>query len=60
VLGELDALCLPSHINADPETGAAHVCGHNFQIASMLGAAIALTQANIKSHLEFLKKSTFF
>jgi amidohydrolase len=51
VLGELDALCLPSHPNADPESGAAHVCGHNFQIATMLGVAIALTQANIKNHL---------
>ena len=51
VLGELDALCLPSHPNADPESGAAHVCGHNFQIATMLGAAIALTQANIKDNL---------
>jgi amidohydrolase len=51
VLGELDALCLPSHPNADPETGAAHVCGHNFQIATMLGTAIALSQAGIKEHL---------
>jgi amidohydrolase len=51
VLGELDALCLPSHPNADPESGAAHVCGHNFQIATMLGTAIALTQPNIKDNL---------
>ena len=51
VLGELDALCLPSHPDADPESGAAHVCGHNFQIATMLGTAIALTQAGIKENL---------
>ena len=51
VMGELDALCLPSHPNADPETGAAHVCGHNFQIATMLGTAIALTQAGIQDKL---------
>ena len=51
VLGELDALCLPSHPDADPESGAAHVCGHNFQIATMLGVAAALTQASIKNKL---------
>ena len=51
VLGELDALCLPGHPNADLETGAAHACGHNFQIATMLGTAIALTQASIKDKL---------
>ena len=51
VLGELDALCLPSHPDADPESGAAHVCGHNFQIATMLGVAIALTKSDIKDNL---------
>ena len=51
VLGELDALCLPSHPDSDTETGAAHVCGHNFQIATMLGVAVALTQSEIKDHL---------
>lgn len=51
VLGELDALPLPSHPQADPVSGAAHVCGHNFQIATMLGVAIALTQAEIKDKL---------
>ena len=51
VLGELDALCLPSHPASDPVSGAAHVCGHNFQIASMLGAAMALTQPEVKSNL---------
>jgi amidohydrolase len=51
VLGELDALCLPNHPNADPASGAAHVCGHNFQIASMLGVAMALTQPEVKNNL---------
>ena len=51
VLGELDALCLPSHPNADPKSGAAHVCGHNYQIATLLGTAIALTQINSKDKL---------
>ncbi|QPP10233.1 amidohydrolase [Streptomyces bathyalis] len=42
VLGELDALLLPSHPLADPGTGAAHACGHHAQIASMVGAAAGL------------------
>ena len=36
VMGELDSLIVPEHRNADPETGAAHVCGHNIQIGNML------------------------
>ena len=32
----------PLHPQADRETGAAHSCGHNSQIAAMLGAAMGL------------------
>ena len=42
IMGELDALPVPSHTFADPETGAAHACGHHAQLAMMLGAAAAL------------------
>ena len=42
VLGELDALRVPGHSHADPDTGAAHACGHNCQIGMMLGAAVGL------------------
>jgi amidohydrolase len=42
VLGELDALVIPGHPHADPQTGAAHACGHNAQIASMIGAGLGL------------------
>ena len=42
VMGELDAVVCPLHPQADPQTGAAHSCGHNAQIASMLGAAMGL------------------
>ena len=42
LMGELDAVVCPTHPNADPQTGAAHACGHNGQIASMLGAAMGL------------------
>ncbi len=51
LLGELDALYLPSHTAADKETGAVHVCGHHLQIASLLGAATALSESNIKDYL---------
>ncbi|GHV37208.1 amidohydrolase [Spirochaetia bacterium] len=43
VMGELDAVVCPLHPRADSDTGAAHSCGHNSQIAAMLGAAMALT-----------------
>jgi amidohydrolase len=42
ILGELDALGVPDNPRADPKTGAVHACGHNAQIASMLGAGIGL------------------
>jgi len=42
VMGELDAVVCPTHPSADPQTGAAHACGHNGQIAGMLGAAMGL------------------
>src|SRR5438876_1696266 len=45
LLGELDALVVAGHPEADPASGAAHACGHNAQIAGMLGAAIGLLDA---------------
>lgn len=51
LIGELDSLRTSEHPLADPATGAAHSCGHNAQIAGMLGAAIALTDAKIADHL---------
>jgi len=50
-IGELDSLRTSEHPLADPVTGAAHSCGHNAQIAGMLGAAIGLTEAGIAPHL---------
>ena len=42
IMGELDALPVPTHPFADPATGAAHACGHHAQLTMMLGAAAAL------------------
>jgi len=42
LMGELDAVVCPLHPQADPLTGAAHACGHNSQIAAVLGAAMGL------------------
>ncbi|MBT6154857.1 MAG: amidohydrolase [Planctomycetaceae bacterium] len=51
LMGELDALQVPGHPRACRETGAAHACGHNAQIAGLLGAAMGLTQTGIVEHL---------
>jgi amidohydrolase len=51
LLGELDALVVAGHPEADPATGAAHACGHNAQIAGLLGAAMGLVDAKAFEHL---------
>lgn len=52
VMGELDAVVSPMHPCADPNTGAAHSCGHNAQIAAMLGAAMGLCVSNALEELD--------
>lgn len=44
VFGELDGLIVPTHPEADPETGAVHSCGHCAQAAALLGLAAALKE----------------
>jgi amidohydrolase len=51
LMGELDALIVPDHPRADPNTGAAHACGHNAQIAGMVGAAMGLVQSQVGEEL---------
>ena len=42
VIGELDSLRVLNHPHVDPETGAAHACGHHCQTPMMLGVAVGL------------------
>jgi amidohydrolase len=51
MLGELDALVVDGHPEADPTTGAAHACGHNAQLAGLLGAAMGLMDTKAAQHL---------
>ena len=51
VMGELDSLKVLGHPHADPETDAAHACGHHCQIAMMLGVAAGLKAARVMESL---------
>ncbi len=42
IFSELDGLTIPDHPHANPETGAAHACGHHAQCAALYGVAAAL------------------
>lgn len=52
LIGELDALCIPQHAHVNPETQAAHCCGHHAQLTGLIGAALALTDPEISSALD--------
>ena len=52
LIGELDALRIPEHKYANPETQGAHCCGHHAQLAGVIGAAIALTNPEVKEKLD--------
>lgn len=47
LMGELDSVLVPEHPLADPETGAAHACGHPMQLAAMLGAGMGLVRSGV-------------
>lgn len=47
VFGELDSLIVSDHPHADPETGAAHACGHHCQIAMLLAVARGLLSSGV-------------
>ncbi len=58
IIGELDAVKCFEHPFADKETGAAHACGHNAQIASMIGAAYGIIKSGVLDEID--GKITFF
>lgn len=47
ILGEMDALIVPDHPNANPQTGAAHACGHHTQIGTLVGVAYGLVGSGV-------------
>ena len=47
IMGEMDSLICRTHPDADPETGAAHACGHSIQVASAMGAFFALVESGV-------------
>jgi len=51
ILGELDGITSPEHPDAN-EIGATHTCGHNVQIAGMLGAATGLIKSGVFKELD--------
>lgn len=51
VIGELDSVLVADHPHADQETGAAHCCGHNAQITTMLGVANGLLKSGVLEKL---------
>ncbi len=51
LMGELDALPIPTHKFYNAETCGAHACGHNIQVAAIYGAAKALSHPDVIKEL---------
>lgn len=51
ILGELDGISCKEHCDSN-EIGASHTCGHNIQIAGMLGAAVGLIKSGVYKELD--------
>ena len=51
VLGELDSVVCYDAPDADPQTGAAHQCGHHVQLGVMLATAVGLTGSGVAPEL---------
>ncbi len=52
VMGELDAILVADHPDADAQTGAVHACGHNAQLAAVAAIAYALHDTDLMAHLD--------
>ncbi|MGL5348895.1 MAG: amidohydrolase [Peptostreptococcaceae bacterium] len=51
ILGELDGISCKEHKDSN-DIGASHTCGHNIQIAGMLGAAVGLVKSGVLDSLD--------
>ena len=51
VIGELDSHIVSGHAHADPETNAAHACGHHTQIGQIVAVAIGLQTPGVLENL---------
>jgi amidohydrolase len=56
IMGELDSVMGKGAPHADPQTGAAHLCGHHIQVAAMAGAAMGLVGAGAAETLSGIIK----
>ncbi len=52
VMGELDAILVADHPDADRMTGAVHACGHNAQLAAVAAIAYALHDTDLMENLD--------
>ncbi|WP_245609697.1 M20/M25/M40 family metallo-hydrolase [Terribacillus saccharophilus] len=52
-LAELDAVYAPSHFRSDPETGAAHNCGHYTQVAIALALYRQLVESKAYEQFDY-------
>lgn len=52
-IAELDAVYLPTHFQADKDTGAAHVCGHYTQVGIALALLRLLLDEDFYKSLDF-------
>jgi amidohydrolase len=51
VMGELDSVVCPDHKDAN-EIGNIHCCGHNIQVAGMLGCAVGIINSGVLEYLD--------
>jgi len=51
LIGELDSLLVSDHPQANKETGAAHACGHNAQVAGLMGAMMGMVDSQVAEDL---------
>lgn len=51
ILGEMDSVICHEHPHCDKKTGAVHACGHNAQVAAMIGAAMGIMDSLVIEHL---------